>query len=1194
MANRAQNQRPPMPVYQPSWFDIPQGKDEPQQHLNLAADAFKRRICYITIDGYDTAWTGGFRLDLDSQQPAIHLNPQNGVGPTLVFPIQNAIVECHIEGDHKNANDVVQRHRKKFEFFSTWGWKKVIYYALSVLEEPLMTFGDLENAEKDWSVLYKRSWKGTKLTIWREQKDTWNTWPHILAHLRLLQQRLQLEPLEPGVIRLSCWYYRTWNPPNDRAGPQPPPRWLFSKDRTKPCQFTPWEPRVPFFVDFHEYSRRMSKAYLKEMDAQRRQITDVYNKERFHRACIVTVEGSTLQYMQITLGENPEQAEANAPQIFPGTEVKFAIAKSTDEKFRADDLHHSGEVVEFSTPDNLPADLVVLVKDHIEEIFPNGFLIVAAIKPNLTAINEQMLALKDCETLKSFGDHDDNIKKGRLGFSLTRTLLAHGTELIPGNPNHFVMDAVRLDPPLHDNEQPLSIEERQRRIDFILKCFPLDIVQMEAFDGAVRSLTCGVKLIQGPPGTGKTTISVVIIIVYAALQHNVMLAAGSNGGTDKLAEDVVKALEKHKEIRRWTGDLIRLRTPSFQFSSIRASDRSAKPTSSKTTASSAILEDHQMHRRVLRYAEENPIRPDCQTLLRLLQIHRVGHLTRDQFKGLNQAYQKICKTLFCSCRIVATTLNNAASEIFRYGYQPDFLVCDDSGQCLEGDVAIALRLQSLRGLILIGDPKQPVPTIISEHQQNEGARYLLRSLLERLMKAGYPFTMLESHYRCHPEIMDFPNREIYNSRLVNKFNPCTKVGYIWHEFTRQHHHFYGNGLENLRRLFVSVDTDAFQPPNSCSWQNLGQANVLCDFLRALYSFRAPNGMTIQSSDVMVISPYREQRILVEKKLRDGNLRVRANLTVDGAQGQEAAIVFFLMVKPSETPRSVGILAGKSRLNVALTRPKDLLVILGNLKVWNEATVKKIKISNHRNRMLSNLLLDVSAKGHTLTWNGPRTVTETQAPANVKYPCHDQHRKQRVYDSQTRVPALRSSTSAPATPKPAASGGLGESMHAVPKGTGSGALKPGWNKIGSTSVQTRQEKVPALTPTEPVAEINVKLPPTSRKPQEASAPTPQKQEASPVESQKAPIGSSMHAKTPAPTSSTAATMGSLSGVTPRLQKERLIEVLNDQIRVLEKQLDYGIDVSTAGPLTDEARDNIEDTVADLTGKLTKATLQLGRM
>ncbi|KAL3466257.1 hypothetical protein BJX64DRAFT_284825 [Aspergillus heterothallicus] len=123
----------------------------------------------------------------------------------------------------------------------------------------------------------------------------------------------------------------------------------------------------------------------------------------------------------------------------------------------------------------------------------------------------------------------------------------------------------------------------------------------------------------------KTTTSVGIIIAYAALQHNVMLAAGSNGGTDnlKLAEDVVKALEEHKEIRQWTGDLIHLRTPAFQFSSIRSSDRSAKSGPSKATASPAILEDHQMHRHVLQYAEEN--------IARRLLIFEYNHLFGRRF-----------------------------------------------------------------------------------------------------------------------------------------------------------------------------------------------------------------------------------------------------------------------------------------------------------------------------------------------------------------------------------------------------------------------------------------------------------------------------------------------------------------------------------------------------------------------------------
>jgi hypothetical protein len=164
------------------------------------------------------------------------------------------------------------------------------------------------------------------------------------------------------------------------------------------------------------------------------------------------------------------------------------------------------------------------------------------------------------------------------------------------------------------------------------------------------------------------------------------------------------------------------------------------------------------------------------------------------------------------------------------------------------------------------------------------------------------------------------------------------------------------------------------------------------------------------------------------------------------------------------------------------------------------------------------------------------------------------------------------------------------MHAAPEKKSSGALKLGWNKTVSTSAKPPQEPALKITPAVPVPKQEAHLPPTSQKPQGTLAVGPKKPESSPVDLKKAPLGSSTHEEAP----SMAATTGNSSEVTPRVHKQRLVEVLRDQIRVLEKQLDYGIDVSKAGPMTDEARDKVEDMLADLMGKLSKASLQLNRM
>jgi superfamily I DNA and/or RNA helicase len=93
-------------------------------------------------------------------------------------------------------------------------------------------------------------------------------------------------------------------------------------------------------------------------------------------------------------------------------------------------------------------------------------------------------------------------------------------------------------------------------------------------------------------------------------------------------------------------------------------------------------------------------------------------------------------------KIVASTLSKTAQEVLQVpgAFDPDFLVCDESGQCLEGDHMIAMTMPSIKAVILIGDQEQLPPTVVTEHSNNEGAEYLKRSLMEGLCSACCRYT----------------------------------------------------------------------------------------------------------------------------------------------------------------------------------------------------------------------------------------------------------------------------------------------------------------------------------------------------------------------------------------------------------------------------------------------------------------------
>ncbi|KAJ9197775.1 hypothetical protein DTO164E3_5629 [Paecilomyces variotii] len=127
---------------------------------------------------------------------------------------------------------------------------------------------------------------------------------------------------------------------------------------------------------------------------------------------------------------------------------------------------------------------------------------------------------------------------------------------------------------------------------------------------------------------------------------------------------------------------------------------------------------------------------------------------------------------------------------------------------------------------------------------------------------------------------------------------------------------------------------------------------------------------------MIISPLKDQKHLMDYVLSESNVGCRNNLTVDSCQGSEANLVIYLMTRPSDHGgMSTEFLVDKQRMNIALECARKVQVIVGNLDAWNRMSINRLG-EKSKNAFLMSLLRDVSAKGHTLSWYGVPTVTET--------------------------------------------------------------------------------------------------------------------------------------------------------------------------------------------------------------------------
>jgi len=278
--------------------------------------------------------------------------------------------------------------------------------------------------------------------------------------------------------------------------------------------------------------------------------------------------------------------------------------------------------------------------------------------------------------------------------------------------------------------------------------------------------------------------------------------------------------------------------------------------------------------------------------------------------------------------VVFTTLGSAPrlSLLGRRCPAPPFsaLLVDEACQASEPAVIPALLLGA-RALALVGDPAQLRATILSPAATAAGHG---RSLFERLAGAHCPVTRLTVQYRCDPDLRAWPSRHFYDDALIDGASVLARSPF-----------FTDGGLPAplLPYLFFDADDGAHEPESGASLasslRNEREAHAAVALLRAV------DGVVPPSSTAVVLSPYRAQRDLVRVLLRDvlpwSRLQATSE-TVDGFQGREADIVVYTAVR-SKVGATIGHVADVRRLNVALTRARRSLWIVGNAAVLREGS-----------------------------------------------------------------------------------------------------------------------------------------------------------------------------------------------------------------------------------------------------------------
>ena len=272
--------------------------------------------------------------------------------------------------------------------------------------------------------------------------------------------------------------------------------------------------------------------------------------------------------------------------------------------------------------------------------------------------------------------------------------------------------------------------------------------------------------------------------------------------------------------------------------------------------------------------------------------------------------------IFGSARVVCATLTGLDERLL--GDQRfDLCVIDEAAQSTEPDCWIPLRYS--QRLVLAGDPWQLPPTIVSKSAAAGG---LAISLLERLMSSTPDATplarQLDVQYRMHQQIMDFSSQAFYHATLIADSSVathllCTLPGVQTTELTSTPVHFIDT---------AGADYQEVPEPDGESRYNADEANLVQRKMEKLLA------AGVAATAIAIISPYAAQVRLLREQLA---AQVEQGLeigSIDGFQGRENEVVIISLVR-SNADGEIGFLADTRRMNVALTRARRKLIVIGD-------------------------------------------------------------------------------------------------------------------------------------------------------------------------------------------------------------------------------------------------------------------------
>ncbi|KAI0785263.1 SEN1 N terminal-domain-containing protein [Abortiporus biennis] len=559
---------------------------------------------------------------------------------------------------------------------------------------------------------------------------------------------------------------------------------------------------------------------------------------------------------------------------------------------------------------------------------------------------------------------------------------------------------------LNNPSQPDSKEIQQT-----MKTYNLNEPQAKAILSAMT--TEGFSLIQGPPGTGKTSTICGLVQMFLSRRpkpataihagkvssaadreppKKILLCAPSNAAIDeitfRLKEGVSGAgvRDVHPKVVR-VGAVKSINTSvrdvsldhlieqkintdpdnnraketgSNEIALLRAELESVKK--SRKDKLEEITNTHDNSARTLALEDEVK-RLNKQRVTLTHQLDKLRDKQKSDSRTMDAVYRKFRAQTLVEADVICTTLSGSGHELLE-AFDFEMVVIDEAAQAIELSSLIPLKYRCNR-CVMVGDPQQLPPTVISL----EASKYFYnQSLFVRLQKQRPDAVhLLSIQYRMHPDISRLPSNLFYEGRLIDGPDMLTKTQKPWHT-----HPKFGP------YKFYNVSRGQEEPGASRSIVNRSEIQVAI----ALYNRLKQEFHSFDFDfKVGIVTMYRAQvielRRAFERQFGQDILATVDFNTVDGFQGQEKDVIILSCVRAGPGLTSVGFLADVRRMNVALTRAKSSVFVLGHAATLerSDETWKKI-VQDARER---GCLIDTDVKFFTSASSRGPVVPQSSKP-----------------------------------------------------------------------------------------------------------------------------------------------------------------------------------------------------------------------